>query len=111
MNDPIAAFEELLAKSGKGQYVLRLYVTGQTPQSTRAVENLKKLCETRLQGRYELTIVDLYETPEAARDEQIICAPTLVKQLPPPLRRLIGDLSTPNRVLLALDIKPEKEQS
>lgn len=109
MNDPITAFEALLSQSGKGHYVLRLYITGNTPQSSRAIENIKKLCETYLQGRYELTIVDLYQTPEAAQAEQIICAPTLVKQLPPPLRRLIGDLSNPNRVLLALDIKPETE--
>jgi circadian clock protein KaiB len=109
MQDPIIAFEELLAKSSAGKYVLRLYVTGSTPQSSRAIENLKRLCEARLKDRYELTVVDLYETPEAARSEQVICAPTLVKQLPPPVRRLIGDLSNTHRVLLALDIKPETE--
>jgi len=109
MSESYSTFEALLAQSGKGRYVLRLYVTGNTPQSTRAIENLKKLCETYVRGRYELTIVDLYETPEAAQGEQIICAPTLVKQLPPPLRRLIGDLSNPSRVLLALDIKPDSE--
>jgi circadian clock protein KaiB len=111
MDDPITAFEELLAKSNRGTYVLRLYITGITPQSTRAVANLRKLCEARLKDRYELTVVDLYQTPEEAQGEQIIAAPTLIKKLPLPLRRLIGDLSNTNRVLLALDIKPETEES
>lgn len=109
MIDTIAAFEELLAKSERGTYVLRLYIAGNTPTSARAVANLTKLCEARLQGRYELTVVDLYQTPEEARGEQIVAAPTLVKKLPLPLRRLIGDLSNTNRVLLALDIKPEAQ--
>jgi circadian clock protein KaiB len=107
--DPITAFEDLLAKSKAGRYVLRLYIAGSTPQSARAVANIKKLCEARLKDRYELTVIDLYQQPKQARGEQIIAAPTLVKQLPLPLRRLIGDLSNTNRVLLALDIKAEAE--
>ncbi len=109
MRDPMSALEDLLAKSERGTYVLRLYITGSTPQSARAVANLKKLCETRLMDRYELTVVDIYQAPEEAQAEQIIAAPTLIKQLPLPLRRLIGDLSNTDRVLLALDIKPESE--
>ncbi len=109
MTDTTAEFEKLLAKSSKGTYDLRLYVTGSTRKSKLAIKNIKQLCETHLKGRYNLTVVDLYQTPEAARDEQVIVAPTLVKKLPPPLRRLIGDLSNSSRVLLALDIKQEDE--
>lgn len=107
MNDTLATFEKLLAKSGEGKYVLRLYVTGNTALSAQAVENVRKICDTWLKGRYELSIIDLFQTPDAARDGQVICAPTLVKELPPPLRRLIGDLSDTRRVLLALDLKSE----
>lgn len=108
MTDPVHAFEEMLAQSDEGKYKLRLYVTGHTPQSNRAVENLKKLCEARLKDRYELTVVDLFQEPERAKGDQIVAAPTLIKELPLPLRRLIGDLSDTNRVLLALDIKTEE---
>jgi circadian clock protein KaiB len=106
-SDPFAEFEVSRTQPKEPAYLLRLYVTGNTPQSTRAIVNLKALCESRLRGRYELTIVDLYQTPEAARAEQIVCSPTLVKRLPPPLRRLIGDLSNPDQVLLALNIEPD----
>jgi len=88
---------------------LRLYVAGSTPRSVRAVANLKKLCEIHLQGRYKLTVVDLHQTPEAAQGAQIVALPTLIQQLPLPLRRVIGDLSNTQRVLLALDIQPETE--
>ncbi|WP_341328875.1 circadian clock KaiB family protein [Methylotuvimicrobium sp. KM2] len=107
MNDNSSSFETLQTSSDKGLYVLRLYIAGNTPQSTRAIENLKQLCESRLQGRYELTIVDLHQMPDAGQDERIICAPTLVKQQPPPVRRLTGDLSNTDRVLRALDITQE----
>ena len=109
MHDSMTTVEALHEKSNAGKYVLRLYVTGSTPKSSRAIENLKKLCEAHLKDRYELTVIDLYETPEAAQRDQILCAPTLVKQLPAPVRRLIGDLSNTHRVLLALDFKPETE--
>ncbi len=109
MVDSIAAFEEVLAKFERDTYVLRLYIAGGTPQSARAVANLKTLCEAKLAGRYELTVIDLFEHPEEAAADQIVALPTLLKQLPLPLRRLIGDLSDSSRVLLALDIKPELE--
>lgn len=109
MNDSSSTLAALRGPSGKGPYVLRLYIAGNTPQSNRAIENLKKLCENRLRGRYELTIVDLHQIPDAGLDERIICAPTLVKRSPPPVRRLTGDLSNPDRVLRALDIQPETE--
>jgi circadian clock protein KaiB len=86
------------------RYALRLYVTGITPKSMRAIENVKTICEEHLKGRYDLTIVDIYQQPSLARGEQIIAAPTLVKRLPDPLRRLVGDLSKKERVLMGLDI-------
>jgi circadian clock protein KaiB len=86
-------------------YVLRLYVTGMTPRSTRAVENVRAICEEHLQGRYDLEVIDIYQQPILAKGEQIIAAPTLIKKLPLPLRRVIGDLSSTERVLLGLDIR------
>jgi circadian clock protein KaiB len=88
----------------KAKYVLRLYVAGSTPQSSRAITNLKTICETYLKNQYVLTVVDLYVHPESARSDQIMVAPTLVRQAPLPVRRLIGDLSKTERVLAALDL-------
>jgi circadian clock protein KaiB len=85
-------------------YVLRLYVAGSTPQSSRAITNLKALCETHLRGRYELTVVDLYEHRERAQQDQILVIPTLVRQSPGPVRRILGDLSHTDRVLAALGL-------
>ncbi|MET0508360.1 MAG: circadian clock KaiB family protein [Burkholderiaceae bacterium] len=87
-------------------YVLRLYVCGMTPRSTRALAEVKQLCEEQLQGRYELDVVDIYQHPQLAADEQIIAVPTLVRRLPEPLRRVIGDLSDRDRLLLGLDLVP-----
>ncbi|MFL5264571.1 MAG: circadian clock KaiB family protein [Anaeromyxobacteraceae bacterium] len=89
------------------EYVLRLYVTGSTPRSTQAILNLKAICEQHLQGRYELQVIDVYQQPGLAKDEQIVATPTLIKVLPAPLRRLIGDLSSEERVLLGLDLRPK----
>lgn len=86
-------------------FVLRLYVAGSSPLSLRAIDRAKHFCETHLRGDYELTVVDLYQQPELAEEAQIIALPTLVKQLPPPLRQLIGDLSNTDRLLIALDIR------
>jgi circadian clock protein KaiB len=98
---------EALAKEGQnGRYLLRLYVTGMTPRSTEAFAAIKALCEQHLQGRYDLEVIDIYQHPQLAKDEQIIAVPTLVKKLPSPLRRLIGDLSNEKRVLLGLDLRP-----
>jgi circadian clock protein KaiB len=85
-------------------YVLRLYVTGSTKRSARAIETTRQICDTYLKGRHELVVVDLYEHPEAAGREQIIASPTLVRLLPDPLRRIIGDLSDRQRVLASLGI-------
>jgi circadian clock protein KaiB len=105
--DVTKAFELTLAKSGKEPYVLRLYITGMTPRSTEAVSSIKAICEKHLHGRYDLEVIDIYQQPALARDEQIIAAPTLVKKLPAPLRRLVGNLSQEERVLIGLDLQPE----
>lgn len=86
-------------------YVLRLYVTGTTPKSLRAIANLQKICEAHLKGRYDLEVIDLYQQPALAEGEQIVAAPTLIKRLPDPLRRIIGDLSNTERVLVGLDLR------
>ncbi len=95
-------------KTSGDQYVLRLYVVGMTPNSVRAIENMKAICEEYLQGRYDLEIIDVYKQPSLAKGEQIVAVPTLVKSVPLPLRRLVGDLSQKERVLLGLDIVPSK---
>ena len=87
------------------RYVLRLYVTGMTPRSVEAFATIKALCEEHLQGRYELEVIDIYQHPQLAVDEQIVAAPTLVKKLPAPLRRMIGNLSDTERVLFGLDLR------
>lgn len=92
---------------GEEQYSLRLYVTGSTPKSLRAIARIKKLCETYLQGHYILEVVDLYQQPALAKGEQIIAAPTLIKKLPLPLRKFIGDMTNTDRILIGLDLRPE----
>ena len=87
-------------------WALRLYVAGQTPKCITAFANLKKLCEEHLQGRYDIEIVDLLKQPQLARGEQIVAVPTLVRKLPPPMRKIIGDLSNTERVLVGLDLRP-----
>jgi circadian clock protein KaiB len=91
--------------SGLPQYELRLYVAGQTPKSLAAISNLREICETHLAGRYSVSVIDLVENPRLARGDQIIALPTLVRRLPPPLVKIIGDLSNTQRVLVGLDIK------
>lgn len=86
-------------------YSLRLYVTGQTPRSAASIRNLRSVCDEFLEGRFELEIIDLYERPELAKEAQVLAAPTLIKNLPPPLKRLVGDLSNRNEVLIGLDLK------
>jgi len=101
-------FEKALTKSKTEKYVLRLYVTGITPRSTKAIANVREICEEYLKGRYELEVVDIYQQPKLAQGEQIIAAPTLIKKLPLPLRRLIGDMSDRERFLVGIDLKPRK---
>ena len=109
--DSTEEFEQAAAAKRTEKYVLRLYVTGMTPKSINAIENVKKLCEQYLPGRYELDVVDIYQQPNVAKTEQLIAAPTLIKKLPLPLRRFIGDMSNKDKILVGLDIVPEKIQS
>ena len=83
---------------------LRLYITGQTPRSQRALTNLRRVCEEKLEGRYQVVVVDVLEQPQAAEEAKILATPTLIKELPPPVRRIIGDLSAIEDVLVALEI-------
>ena len=92
------------APTARAQFVLRLYVTGTTARSTRAIANLRQLCEQHLPDRYELEVVDVYQQPELAARAQLVAVPTLIKRLPLPLRRLVGDLSDRQRVLAGLDL-------
>jgi circadian clock protein KaiB len=91
--------------SREAKYALRLYVCGSTAKSALAVENIKRICEQHLKNRYDLEVIDIYQQPNLARDEQIVAVPTLIKRLPIPLRRLIGDLSNLKEVLFGLDLK------
>lgn len=88
------------------KFLLKLYVTGQTPKSERAIANLRRICEEDLGGRYQMAVIDVLERPQLAEDEKILATPTLIKVLPPPLRRVIGDLSDTEKVLLGLDMQP-----
>lgn len=99
------AFESALLHRKKEHYILRLYVTGMTPRSTQAITTVKKICEEHLEGRYSLGIIDLFQQPSLAKGDQIVAVPTLIKQLPLPLRRIIGELSTLEQVLVGLDLR------
>ena len=106
------AFEEALKEKAlrPARYILRLYVTGSSHRSLRAVYNLKKLCEEYLPDDYDLEVIDIYKNPGAAREEQIIAAPTLVKKLPRPIRKFVGDMSNTQKILVGLDIYEREEQ-
>ena len=101
-----ATFEEAARAPEGERYILRLYVTGMTARSLRALKNLQSICDEYLRGRYDLEVVDIYQQPVLTKGEQIIAAPTLIKKLPPPMRRIIGDMSNRDRVLLGLDLVP-----
>jgi len=88
------------------RFVLTLYVTGQTSRSERAIANLRRICDEDLEGLYEMVVIDVLEQPQLAEDEKILATPTLIKALPPPLRRIIGDLSDTEKVVFGLDIQP-----
>jgi circadian clock protein KaiB len=103
--DATEAFEQALQGKEKEIYVLRLFISGLTQNSQRAIENVRRLCEEHLKGRYQLEIIDIYQQPEMARGEQIIAAPTLIKELPLPLRKFIGDMSKTERILVGLDLR------
>jgi circadian clock protein KaiB len=110
LRDATEAFETALNGRAlrRAKYILRLYVTGSSARSLKAVYNLKKICEEHLPD-YDLEVIDIYKNPDAAREEQIIAAPTLVKKLPQPLRKFVGDLSNTQKILIGLDIYKRQE--
>jgi len=97
--------EQAIARQDKEKYVLKLYITGMTPRSQEALRNIKNILNDNLTDNYELEVIDIYQQPTLAKDDQIIAVPTLIKKLPAPLRRLIGDLSQEDRIILGLDLK------
>jgi circadian clock protein KaiB len=112
---PLTAVRDLLktvtSSTGEGRvsdYTIKLYVTGKTPRSEQAIMNLRRICDEELSGRYELMVIDVLERPQLAEDEKILATPTVVKELPVPIRRIIGDLSDRERVLLGLDLRPAR---
>ncbi len=108
--DSAASFERELKKREKEKYVLRLYITGMTPKSTKAIQNVKKICEEHLKDHYDLEVIDIYQQPTLAKGEQIIAAPTLIKKIPLPLRKFIGDMANTERILLGLDLHPKRKK-
>ena len=104
---PPEDFDQIISKRHKDKYILRLYITGSTIRSVSAITNLKKICEEYLEGRYELEVIDLYQKPGLAKGDQIIAAPTLLKKLPLPFRRIIGDMSNKEKVLVGLDLREQ----
>jgi circadian clock protein KaiB len=100
-------FLEEASAQEDARYILRLYITGHTPLSTKAIVRIRKICEEHLQGRYDLEVVDIAKNPTLAAGEQIVAAPTLIKKLPLPLRRFIGDMSNTDRILVGLDLLKE----
>ncbi len=101
----LEALEAAAAGMANARYLLKLYITGTTPTSTKAIVNIRKICEKHLNGRYDLEIIDITQHHTLAEGEQIIAAPTLIKKLPLPLRRFIGDMSQTERILLGLDLR------
>jgi circadian clock protein KaiB len=100
--------KQKLKASGSNFFILRLYIAGQTPNSVVAIANLKKICEDKLHGRYRLEVVDLLEKPQLAKGDQIIAIPTLVRRLPPPVKKIIGNLSKTESVIVGLDLQPAR---
>ncbi len=111
VQDSTASFEALLDGSVQPEYVFRLFVTGTTARSSRAIANVKKICDQYLQGRYKLEVIDLYQQPQLAQSEQIVAAPTLIRRLPLPVRKVLGDMSRTERMLVVLGLQraPEEE--
>lgn len=106
----IKDFEKVLQESLGKHFFLKLYVAGTSKKSSKAILNIKEFCEKYLEGCYELEVMDIYQQPKSLMDEQVIAAPTLIKKLPLPLKKLIGDMSNVDRIFIALDIKPRKEK-
>ena len=103
-----AALEEAIRQRGQQQYLLKLYVTGATRASAQVIERVRTVCEERLQGRYALEVIDIYQVPALAKGEQIVATPTLVRVLPTPLRKYIGNLANVEKVLFGLDLRERR---
>lgn len=97
---------ELQQPGSQQKYVLRLYVAGESPRSMTAIARMRKICNEELKGAYKLEIIDVFERPQMAEDERIVATPTLIKELPPPLRRIVGDLTDEKQILIGLDLQP-----
>ncbi len=106
--DAAAALERAARARAKARYLLKLYVAGVTRNSAAAIRAVTEICETHLKGRYDLEIIDIYQQPTLARGEQIVAVPTLIKKLPAPLRKMIGDLADQDKVFIGLDLKPKR---
>ena len=111
MSEPPIIYDQLIEGRAPKQWQLRLYVAGKTPKSIIALANLQKLCEEHLAGKYEIEVIDLMENPQLARGDQIVAIPTLVRKLPEPIRKIIGDLSDTKRVLAGLQLRPRSLES
>ena len=109
VKDSTKEFAKVLALKGDRKCVLRLYVTGTTPRSVKAIRNIRRICDEHLKGAYDLEVIDIYQQPVLAKEEQIIAVPTLLKKLPLPLRKFIGDMSDTEKILLGLDLRPKKK--
>ena len=101
-------YERLLQEKGSASYVLRLYIAGNSPRSQVAVDNVRKICEEHLKGRFDLEVIDIYQDTTMIPDDLVLAAPTLIRQLPLPLRRIIGDMTNKDRVLVGLDLIPRQ---
>jgi circadian clock protein KaiB len=109
--DKLAEYEQALAKADAQIYVLRLCISGMSPRSREAIRNLKRICDTHLPGQYQLEVIDIYQQPELAAKHQVLATPTLVKTLPSPLQRLMGDLSDTTKTLQRLGVAVKKDQT
>ncbi len=107
IEDSAAEFGKTLKRTGKEKYFLRLYVAGMTTKSKRAIQSIKQICEEHLKDRCELEVIDVFRHPVLAKGEQIIATPTLLKKVPLPLRRFIGDMAETERILVGLDLRPK----
>lgn len=104
--ETLETFRALAKQADQRKYLLRLYIAGTNPKSARAIENVRRICEEHLAGRYELEVIDLYKHRVLSKGEQIVAVPTLIKHLPSPLRKFIGDMSDTERILVGLDLRP-----
>jgi circadian clock protein KaiB len=109
--DTAERIRKALEEMGTEKYVLRLYVAGMSPRSIEAIENVKRICEENMPGRYQLDIIDIYQQPIFAKEGQIVAAPTLIKELPPPISKMVGSMSDKERVLVGLDLRSVRDGS